>query len=78
MSDTNFGKMNIKIVITHSNVALYQISVNLENFRFCDQICPKNMNEKKIEKIYIKLKIKIQQCTPVPNLSQFRELQFFA
>ena len=29
---------------------LYQISVNLENFRFWDQICPKNMNDKNFEK----------------------------
>ena len=29
---------------------MYRISVNLENFRFWDQICPKNMNDKNLEK----------------------------
>ena len=32
----DFAKINIKIVIR-----TYQISVNLENFSFWDQICPK-------------------------------------
>ena len=42
MTDKNFEKINIKIVT--SNMPLYQISVNLENFRLRDQICPRNMN----------------------------------
>ena len=42
MNDKNFEKINIKFQIGYSNVRLYQISVNLENFSFWDQICPKN------------------------------------
>ena len=34
------------------------------------------MNDKNFEKINIKFEIRIQQCTPVPNLSQFGEVQF--
>ena len=43
MNDKNFEKVNIKIEKAYSSLPLYQISVNLENFRFWDQICPKNM-----------------------------------
>ena len=32
---------------------------NLENFRFGDQICPKNVNDKNFEKINIKTEISI-------------------
>ena len=38
---------------------LYQISVNMENFRFWDQIFPKNMNDKNFEKINIKIEISV-------------------
>ena len=34
MNDKNFEKMDIKVVINICNVSLYQVSVNLENFRF--------------------------------------------
>ena len=34
------------------------------------------MSDKNYEKINIKFKIMIQQCTPVSNLSQFEELQY--
>ena len=40
-------------------ILLYQISVNLENFTFWDYICPKNMDDKKFEKINIKIEISI-------------------
>ena len=54
MTDKNFEKINIKIIIVtqqcHDNSHLHQISVNLENFRFWDQICRKNMNEKNFKK----------------------------
>ena len=36
-----------------------QILVNLKNFRFWDQICPKNMNEKNCEKLNIKAVVSI-------------------
>ena len=36
-----------------------QILVNLKNFRFWEQICPKNTNEKNFEKINIKAAISI-------------------
>ena len=39
----NFEKTKIKIIKAGSNIPLYQISVNLENFRLWDQICPKNL-----------------------------------
>ena len=55
---------------------MYQISVNLENFRFWDQICPKNVSDKNFEKMNMKFEIRIQQCTPVLNFSQPGELQF--
>ena len=48
MKNRNFEKINVKIVI--SNVPLYQISGNLENFRFWGQIFQKNMNDKNFEK----------------------------
>ena len=56
MNEKNFEKINIKIEM---NLPLYQISVNLKNFRFWDQICPKNMNEKNFEKINVKVEISI-------------------
>ena len=41
MNDKNFGKININFVTSiYRNVRLPQISVNLENFRFWDQISP--------------------------------------
>ena len=44
MNEKNLEKINIKkkIVINIYNVLLHQISVNLENFSFWDQICPQN------------------------------------
>ena len=48
---------------------MYQISVNLENFRFWDQISPKNVNDKHFEKINVKIVISINQNIPVPNFS---------
>ena len=57
------------------NMPMYQISVNLENIRSLDQICPKNMTDKKLKKINIKIVISIQQFTPVRNFSHFVELQ---
>ena len=35
------------------------------------------MNNKNFEKINIKFEIKIEQCTPAANFSQFGELQVF-
>ena len=57
------------------NMPMYQISVNLENIRSSDQICPKNMTDKKFKKINIKIVISIQQFIPVRNFSHFLELQ---
>ena len=34
------------------------------------------MNDKNFEKLNIDFKIRIQQCTPVPNFNQSGELQF--
>ena len=59
----------------YNNMPMYQISVNLENIRFWDQVCPKNMTDKDFEKINIKIVISIQQFTPVRNFSHFVELQ---
>ena len=56
-------------------IYLYQISANLKNFRFWDQICPKNINEKNFEEINIKVEISIWQSTSLPNFSKFEELQ---
>ena len=42
MNDKNFEKISTKFEIRISNVSLYQILVNLKNFGFGDQICPKN------------------------------------
>ena len=42
MTNKNFGKINTKIVIKgYSNISLHQILVNLETFRFWDQVSPK-------------------------------------
>ena len=44
------------------NVPMYQISVDLMNFSFRDQICKKkkkNMNDKKFEKISIEFDTRI-------------------
>ena len=49
------------------------MSVNLENFKFWHQICPKHMTDKRFENI--KILIRIQKCTPVRNFSHFVELQ---
>ena len=38
---------------------MYKILVNLDNFRFWDQIFPKTKNDKNFEKIKIKFKIRI-------------------
>ena len=54
---------------------LYQISINLNKFGLCDQICPKNMNAKNFAKINIKIEISTYQSTSVPNFSQVEELQ---
>ena len=59
----------------YNNMSMYQISVNLKNIRFRDQICPKKMTDKHFEKINIKIVISIQQFTPVRNFSHFVELQ---
>ena len=38
MNDKTFDKISIKIVMSVYNAPLHQISVNLENFKFSDQI----------------------------------------
>ena len=58
-----------------SNVSLYQIAVNLENFRFWDQLSAKNI--KHFGKINIRIVISIKQCTPLQDFSQFEELKIF-
>ena len=58
----------------YNNMPLYQISVNLENIRFWDQICPKKY-DKNFERINIKIVISIQQFTLVRNFSHLVELQ---
>ena len=40
-----------------------------------NQICPKNMTDKNVEKINIKIVTSIQQCIPLQNFSHFVELQ---
>ena len=43
---------------------------------FGTKFTQKCVNVKNFGKINIKFEMRIQQCTPVPNFSQFRELQF--
>ena len=43
---------------------------------FGTKFAQKNVNNKNFGKINIKFKIRIWQCTPVPNCNQFEELQF--
>ena len=43
---------------------------------FVTKLAQKNMNGKHFEKINNKFEKRIWQCMPVPNFSQFRELQF--
>ena len=53
MSDKIFGKKNFNVPLNFSklnNVPLYQISVNLENFRFWDQISPQKCEWQKFWK----------------------------
>ena len=51
MNEKIFEKVNIKtVLVIYSNVPQYQISVNLENFRFWDQICLKNYEWQKFWK----------------------------
>ena len=50
-------KLNSKEVC--GNLPLYQISVILEDVRFWDQICQKNMNKRNFEIINAKAKIRI-------------------
>ena len=56
MNEKIFEKVNIKtVLVIYSNVPQYQISVNLENFRFWDQICLKKYEWQNFEKINIKI-----------------------
>ena len=59
VNDKTLEKINIKIVINiiTTNVPLHQISVNLENFRFCPRtkFAQKNMNDEPFEKINVKI-----------------------
>ena len=51
---------------------MYQISVNLKNFTFWNQICQKkNMNEKNFEKINVQVKISIYNV----SLDKFHLIQ---
>ena len=52
MADKNSEKINIEIEITYRNIPLYEISVNLKNFRFSDQFCPQKIRMKRILKKY--------------------------
>ena len=47
---------------------MYQISVNLKNFRFRDQICQKTMNKKNFEIVNVKVKISIYNL-PLDQIS---------
>ena len=77
INDKNLKKQTLKSKQAYGNLPLYQVSVNLKNFRFWDQLCPNNMKENNFEKINIKVVISIWQFTPVPNFSQFGELQIY-
>ena len=57
------------------NVPMSQILVNLENFRFGAQLAQKIRKTKVLKKVNIEIPISIQQCTHVPNFSQFEEFQ---
>ena len=50
MTDKNFEKINIKIAKAYSNVPLYEISDILQSFRLWDQICSKNITDRKKKK----------------------------
>ena len=41
MNDKNFEKITLTSSQAYSNVRLYEISVNLKDLKFWDQICPK-------------------------------------
>ena len=43
---------------------------------FGTKFAQKNMSEFFFGKMNIKFEIRIEQCTPLPNFSQFGELQF--
>ena len=43
-------KLKLKSKQAQGDPPLYEVSVNLKNFGFWDQICPKNMNEKNFER----------------------------
>ena len=43
---------------------------------FDTKFAPKNVNNKNFGKINIKFEMRIWQCTPLLNFSQFGELQF--
>ena len=57
MNNKYFEKLHIKTVINLNSVPLYQISVNLENIRFWNQIYPKLYKRSNFEKINIKIVI---------------------
>ena len=42
---------------------------------FGTKIAKKNMNDKNFDKINLTFEIRIEQCMPVPNFSQFEERQ---
>ena len=43
---------------------------------FGTKFAPKNVSDKNFGKINFEFEMGIWKCTPVPNFSQFRELQF--
>ena len=47
----------------------------MEDFRFWEQIYPKNMNDKNFEKIIIEIETSMCKSTLLRNLSQFEEMQ---
>ena len=54
-----------------TNVIFWSTATTLD---FGTKSSQNHMNDKTFEKI-IKITITLQQCTPAPNFSQFRELQ---
>ena len=59
MNENDFEKINIIMEISTWPSTSVEISVNLKNFIFWDQICRKYMSENNFEKINIKIEISI-------------------
>ena len=75
MTDKNFEKINIKIMLSlQQSSPLRNFSHSIELQTVGQNLTQENMTDKKFEKINIKIRISIWQSNSVPNFSQFEEL----